>query len=257
MANAYEYPGTNYEQGNYDFFITEVKEFNRKLDEYQEEVNRKLADQDAEIVNFKTVVNGQINQLRGQLADFERELNQAFEDYKTQVNTSMGDYERRVDAYVSQQLDAFEEQVESINENISVYLEQNLPTIVDENEDLKEAIVSAAQLVGWRYAGYFMYNQVQPTDPLAVDVFPYYGAGGALVLVVPKENNNSVSALYLVMPSSTLAQNAIRLAGNDSEYVKLEFGYNPGSVYFSNETTTAGNPMMDVYVMPLDNSANS
>lgn len=74
MAFNYENPHDDPNLGNYDFYVMEVKEFNRKLDEYQEEVNQKLADQDAEIVNFKTVINGQINQLRGQLATFEESI---------------------------------------------------------------------------------------------------------------------------------------------------------------------------------------
>lgn len=253
MANAYEYPGTNYEQGNYDYFISEVKEFNRKLDEYQEEVNRKLAEQDEEIVNFKTVVNGQINQLRGQLVEFEEQITQSFNDYKTQINSEMGDYENRIDAYVSQQLDAFEEQVENINENIDVYLEQNLPTIVDENEDLKEAIVSAAGLVGWVYQGYFMLNATEPGDP--TNVYFSLPDAGCLLLVVPKTDaGHTVSGLFYV-PNIAGVQDAVRMGGSDTEYLKLEvYGNN---VYFSQDSVSGANPMMDVYVMPLDNTANS
>lgn len=253
MAYNYENPHNDPNLGNYDYYVAEVKEFNRKLDEYQEEVNQKLADQDAEIVNFKTVVNGQINQLRGQLATFEEELNQAFDDYKTQVNTSMGDYENRIDAYVEQQLDAFEQQVENINENIDVYLEQNLPTIVDENEDLKEAIVSAAGLVGWIYQGYFMLNPTEITDPTSV-TFTLPDAG-CLLLVVPKTDaGHTVSGLYYV-PNIIGVQDALRLGGSDSEYLKLEVIGN--TVYFTIDSVSGANPMMDVYIMPLDNSSNS
>lgn len=252
MASAHENPHVDFQQGNYDFYINEVKEFNRRLIAYQEEVNQKLADQDEEIVNFKTVVNGQINQLRGQLADFERELNQAFADYQTQINTSMGDYENRLDYYVEQQLDAFEQQVESINENISVYLEQNLPTIVDENEDLKEAIISAAGLVGWVYQGYFMLNATQVTDPTTV-TFTLPDAG-CLLLVVPKTDaGHTVSGLYFV-PNIVGVQDCIRLSGSDSEYLKLDVTGNV--VGYSYDSVSGANPMADVYIMPLDNTTN-
>lgn len=253
MANAYEYPGTNYEQGNYDYFISEVKEFNRKLDEYQEEVNKKLAEQDEEIVNFKTVVNGQINQLRGELATFEEELNQAFDDYKTQINTEMGDYENRLNAYVSQELDAFEEQVESISENISVYLEQNLPTIISEDQDIQEAIIQAADLVGWVYQGYFMLTATEVTDPTTV-TFTLPDAG-CLLLVVPKTDaGHTVSGLFYV-PNIPGVQDAVRMGGSDSEYLKLEVVGN--RVYFTDDSVSGANPMMDVYVMSLDNTANN
>lgn len=250
MAFNYENPHDDPNLGNYDFYVLEVKEFNRKLDEYQEEVNQKLADQDEEIVNFKTVVNGQINQLRGQLADFENELNQAFEEYQTQINTSMGDYENRLDAYVEQQLDAFESQVESISENIAEYLEENLPTIVSEDEQLQEAIIKAANLVGWVYQGYFMLNATQVTDPTTVS-FTLPDAG-CLLLVVPKTDaGHTVSGLYFV-PNIIGVQDCIRLAGSDSEYLKLDVTGNV--VGYSDDSISGSNPMMDVYIMPLDNS---
>lgn len=250
MAHNYENPHDDPNLGNYDFYVMEVKEFNRKLDAYQEEVNQKLADQDAEIVNFKTVVNGQINQLRGQLQEFEQEMNQAFADYQTQINTSMGNYEDRINAYVEQQLDAFEQQVENINENISIYLEQNLPTIVSEDEELQEAIISAAGLVGWRYQGYFMLNATEVTDPTSV-TFTLPDTG-CLLLVVPKNAAAfDVSGLYF-KTSNYVYNDALRMAGNDDEYLKLEVSGN--IVSFTSDSISGSNPMMDVYIMPLDNS---
>ena len=130
MANAFEYPGTNYEQGNYDYFITEVKEFNRKLDEYQAEVNQKLSDQDEEIAGFKNTVNGQINQLRGQLADFEADLNGRFNDFVAE------DAER-----FAHEMAAFNARLDTINNNIYQYLVTNLPTIIDDMPELQDAII--------------------------------------------------------------------------------------------------------------------
>lgn len=252
MASAHENPHVDFQQGNYDYYINEVKEFNRRLIAYQEEVNQKLADQDSEISDFKQNVNNQIGTLRIQLADFERELNQAFADYQTQINTSMGNYEDRVNAYIEQQLDAFEQQVESINDNISDYLEANLPTIVDENEELKEAIISAAELVGWVYQGYFMLNATQVTDPTNV-IFTLPDAG-CLLLVVPKNDAAmGVSGLYFV-PDFPGVSDAVRMGGNDDEYLKLEV--NGNNVYFTNDSVSGANPMMDVYIMPLDNSSD-
>ncbi|MBO7715509.1 MAG: hypothetical protein J6S85_18245 [Methanobrevibacter sp.] len=105
MANAFEYPGTNYEQGNYDYFITEVKEFNRKLDEYQAEVNQKLSDQDEEIAGFKNTVNGQINQLRGQLAEFENNINNWQDDFLEQYNQDYAALVAQVDRVVESMRD--------------------------------------------------------------------------------------------------------------------------------------------------------
>lgn len=250
MAFNYENPHDDPNLGNYDYYVMEVKEFNRKLDEYQEQVNQKLADQDSEIADFKLNVNNQIGTLRIQLADFERELNQAFADYQTQINTSMGNYEDRINAYVEQQLDAFEQQVENINENISVYLEQNLPTIVSEDEELQEAIISAAGLVGWQYQGYFMLNATEVTDPTSV-TFTLPDAG-CLLLVVPKNAAAfDVSGLYF-KASNSIYNDALRMAGNDDEYVKLEVSGN--IVSFTSDSVSGSNPMMDVYIMPLDNS---
>lgn len=114
MAFNYENPHDDPNLGNYDFYVMEVKEFNRKLDEYQEEVNRKLADQDEEIVNFKTVVNGQINQLRGQLANFEESIRnwqdgieeQYQEEYNAlveQVNRIIANMREYVWAYMAEE----------------------------------------------------------------------------------------------------------------------------------------------------------
>lgn len=254
MAFNYENPHDDPNLGNYDYYVMEVKEFNRKLDEYQEEVNQKLADQDAEIVNFKTVVNGQINQLRGQLADFERELNQAFADYQTQINTSMGDYENRLDAYVSQQLDAFEGQVETINENISVYLEQNLPSIVASDEDLRAEIVAAAELVGWVYQGYFKLTIEEPTDPVTV-TFDASGPAGTLLLVTPRTDaGHTVGGLYFV-PNIAGVSEAIKIGGNETEHLKLDVTGN--TVGFTIDSVSGANPEMNVFTMQLDNSANS
>lgn len=250
MAFNYENPHDDPNLGNYDFYVMEVKEFNRKLDEYQEEVNQKLADQDSEIADFKQNVNNQIGTLRILLADFERELNQAFADYQTQINTSMGNYEDRINAYVEQQLDAFEEQVENINENIEVYLEQNLPTIVSEDEELQEAIIQAANLVGWVYQGYFMLNATEVTDPTSV-TFTLPDAG-CMLLVVPKNDAAfGISGLYY-KPDIPGVQGAVRMGGVDDEYVKLEVVGNV--VAFTSDSVSGSNPMMDVYIMPLDNS---
>lgn len=130
MAFNYENPHDDPNLGNYDFYVAEVKEFNRRLNEYQEEVNQKLADQDAEIVNFKTVVNGQINQLRGQLADFEADLNGRFNDFVA------ADAER-----FASEMAAFNARLDTINENIYQYLVTNLPSIIDDMPELQDAII--------------------------------------------------------------------------------------------------------------------
>ena len=74
MAFNYENPHDDPNLGNYDYYVNEVKDFQRKLDEYQEEVNQKLADQDSEIADFKLNVNNQIGTLRNQLEDFEESI---------------------------------------------------------------------------------------------------------------------------------------------------------------------------------------
>lgn len=250
MASAHENPHVDFQQGNYDYYINEVKEFNRRLIEYQEQVNQKLADQDEEIADFKLNVNNQIGTLRIQLADFERELNQAFAEYQTQINTSMGDYENRLDYYVEQQLDAFEQQVESINEHISEYLEANLPTIISEDQDIQQAIIQAADLVGWVYQGYFMLTATEVTDPTSV-TFTLPDAG-CLLLVVPKTDaGHTVSGLYYV-PNIAGVQDAVRMGGSDTENLKLDVTGNV--VGYSYDSISGSNPMADVYIMPLDNT---
>ena len=119
MAFNYENPHDDPNLGNYDFYVAEVKEFNRRLNEYQEEVNQKLADQDAEIVNFKTVVNGQINQLRGSLREFEASINNwqhGFEDQYAQ------DY-----AALVAQVDRI---VESMREYVWDYMAENGESLI-------------------------------------------------------------------------------------------------------------------------------
>lgn len=151
MANAWEYPGTNYEQGNYDYFITEVKEFNRKLDEYQEEVNQKLSDQDEEIASFKNLVNGQINNLRTELRDYEAELNRKFNNFVAE------DAER-----FAHEMAAFNARLDTINNNIYEYLVTNLPSIIDDMPALQDAIIlnQTEQVVFTEHAAGF---DVDPT----------------------------------------------------------------------------------------------
>lgn len=115
MAFNYENPHNDPNLGNYDYYVQEVKEFNRKLDEYQEEVNQKLADQDAEIADFKLNVNNQIGTLRIQLADFEREINQTFSNW-TEEQTRIFNAE----------LAAFRTEVRSISENVEAYVAEHM-----------------------------------------------------------------------------------------------------------------------------------
>lgn len=115
MAFNYENPHNDPNLGNFDCYVAEVKEFNRKLDEYQEEVNQKLADQDSEIADFKLNVNNQIGTLRIQLADFEREINETFSDW-TEEQTRIFNAE----------LDAFRTQVRSISENVESYVAEHM-----------------------------------------------------------------------------------------------------------------------------------
>lgn len=115
MAFNYENPHNDPNLGNYDYYVAEVKEFNRKLDEYQEEVNQKLADQDAEISDFKLNVNNQIGTLRIQLADFEREINQSFASW-TEEQTRI----------FNSELAAFRTEVRSISENVESYVAEHM-----------------------------------------------------------------------------------------------------------------------------------
>lgn len=130
MANAWEYPGLNYEQGNYDYFICQVKTFNERLVTYQREVNEKLADQDEEIAAFKNTVNTQINQLRLETRQFEADLNARFADYTADQ-----------DARFVEQMRLLNARLDTINQNIYNYLVENLPTIIDEMPQLQNAII--------------------------------------------------------------------------------------------------------------------
>ena len=130
MANAWEYPGLNYEQGNYDYFICQVKTFNERLETYQREVNEKLADQDEEIAAFKNTVNTQINQLRLETRQFEADLNARFADYTADQ-----------DARFVEQMRLLNARLDTINANIYNYLVENLPDIIDNMPALQDAII--------------------------------------------------------------------------------------------------------------------
>lgn len=130
MANAWEYPGLNYEQGNYDYFICEVKTFNERLVTYQREVNERLASQDEAITAFKNTVNTQINDLRLETRQFEADLNARFADYTADQN-----------ARFVEQMRLLNERLNVINENIYNYLVENLPSIIDEMPQLQDAII--------------------------------------------------------------------------------------------------------------------
>lgn len=130
MADAWEYPGLNYEQGNYDYFICQVKTFNKRLETYQREVNEKLADQDEEIATFKNTVNTQINQLRLETRQFEADLNARFADYTADQ-----------DARFVEQMRLLNARLETINANIYNYLVENLPDIIDDMPQLQDAII--------------------------------------------------------------------------------------------------------------------
>lgn len=130
MANAWEYPGLNYEQGNYDYFICEVKTFNERLVTYQREVNERLASQDEAITAFKNTVNTQINELRLETRQFEADLNARFADYTADQN-----------ARFVEQMRLLNERLTVINENIYNYLVENLPSIIDEMPQLQDDII--------------------------------------------------------------------------------------------------------------------
>lgn len=130
MANAWEYPGLNYEQGNYDYFICQVKTFNERLTAYQREVNERLASQDEAIASFKNTVNTQINQLRLETRQFEADLNERFADYTADQ-----------DARFVEQMRLLNERLNTINENIYNYLVENLPDIIDDMPQLQDDII--------------------------------------------------------------------------------------------------------------------
>lgn len=130
MANAWEYPGLNYEQGNYDYFICEVKTFNERLVTYQREVNERLASQDEAIASFKNTVNTQINQLRLETRQFEADINERFADYTADQN-----------ARFAEQMRLLNERLNTINENIYNYLVENLPDIIDDMPQLQDDII--------------------------------------------------------------------------------------------------------------------
>ena len=145
MAYNHENPNINYEMGAWDYYINEVKTFNEKLDKYQEEVNQKLADQDEEILAFKNDVNSQINALRGQLNEFETQLTQQLTNFENEINNTFTQWTTEETARYNEQIASFTEQITRINNNIAQYLDQNLPTIISQDQQLREEIINMAQ----------------------------------------------------------------------------------------------------------------
>lgn len=92
MAFNYENPHDDPNLGNYDYYVNEVKDFQRKLDEYQESVNQKLADQDADIANLQNQVNGQINGLRNEVRDFEERITDEVDSINEHTETYVNNY---------------------------------------------------------------------------------------------------------------------------------------------------------------------
>lgn len=92
MAFNYENPHDDPNLGNYDYYVNEVKDFQRKLDEYQESVDQKLADQDADIVNLQNQVNGQINGLRNEVRDFEERITEEVDSINEHTETYVNNY---------------------------------------------------------------------------------------------------------------------------------------------------------------------
>lgn len=125
-----ENPHVEYNQGLYDYYINEVKTFNARLEEYQREVNEKLADQDEEIAALKNTVNGQINELRLETRQFEADINRRFAEYTTDQ-----------DARFTEQMRILNARLDVINENIYNYLVENLPDIIDDMPALQDAII--------------------------------------------------------------------------------------------------------------------
>lgn len=92
MAFNYENPHDDPNLGNYDYYVNEVKDFQRKLDEYQESVDQKLADQDADIANLQNTVNGQINGLRNEVRDFEERITEEVNSINEHTETYVNNY---------------------------------------------------------------------------------------------------------------------------------------------------------------------
>lgn len=92
MAFNYENPHDDPNLGNYDYYVNEVKDFQRKLDEYQESVDQKLADQDADITNLQNQVNSQINGLRNEVRDFEERITDEVDSINEHTETYVNNY---------------------------------------------------------------------------------------------------------------------------------------------------------------------
>jgi len=92
MAFNYENPHDDPNLGNYDYYVNEVKDFQRKLDEYQTTVDQKLADQDADIANLQNQVNGQINGLRNEVRDFEERITEEVDSINEHTETYVNNY---------------------------------------------------------------------------------------------------------------------------------------------------------------------
>lgn len=133
MANAWEYPGLNYEQGNYDYFINKLKELDKELKDFETEVHAKFNEIDDEFVQVRDEMLEQARTLRAEIAAVKTEILEDFEEYQdsiaatietfeTTVNTTINNFE----TVVNNQITQLESDIDGISDNIEEYVADHI-----------------------------------------------------------------------------------------------------------------------------------
>ena len=217
MAFNYENPHDDPNLGNYDYYVNEVKDFQRKLDEYQESVDQKLADQDTDIANLQNTVNGQINGLRNEVRDFEARITDEVDSINEHTETYVNNYLTENITEILQDNPVLETKYEKIgyidtNETVTYNLDTDViyeVMTIDYALNMHKglAVNNATHISQVPYIGAEMVADVSLTgggdDPYALDV----NKGR----VLSDENIISLSAANNVLTVTNNGSNRIRV----------------------------------------------
>lgn len=187
MAYLNEFPHTEASKLNLDWILEQYSTFNERLAEIVQHFDESVAQMESDILQFKG------------------EYETAFNNYKSDINHLMEDFEQLVNQEVQQVSNA----IEQVNRNITVYLEENLPTLIENDQTIHQEIVNIAKV------NVISENVTTGTTP---DSSPY-GFGLYTGSVTINKNIGKVTNICIVDMSPTIGsgRSDMKFVMNDSQ----------------------------------------
>ena len=124
MAYLNEFPHVEANKLNLDWLLEQYSTFDKRLQELHDHFDEAVAQMEE---SFDQAVN---------------QFEQTLQEYETQINSDFLSFKHDINEEVSTISNA----IEQVNENIDTYLDENLPTLIEENVQLKQEIINIAKV---------------------------------------------------------------------------------------------------------------